>query len=132
MNSVRKRQVANTRLEPGDVTPHCGVKNTLALGPQRPAGPRGRLPGSGVGSVGGWAEAMGEGREVLIFEGHFLEAKLVQPGTIGGLRCETQVRQLSLLLGSDPVTLLLLPLRVLGPQGPACLSNCGCSSEGPT
>ena len=42
---VRKRQVANTRLEPGDVTPHCGVKNTLALGPQRPAGPKGRLPG---------------------------------------------------------------------------------------
>lgn len=72
----------------------------------------------GAGFVGGWAEAMGEGRGVLIFEGHFLEAKLFQPGTVGGLRCETQVRQLS-LLGSDPVTLLLLPLRVPGPQGPA-------------
>lgn len=73
----------------------------------------------GAGFVGGWAGAMGEGRGVLIFEGHFLEAKLFQPGTVGGLRCETQVRQLSLLLVSDPVTLLLLPLRVPGPQGPA-------------
>ena len=75
--------------------------------------------GGGAGFVGGWAGAMGEGRGVLIFEGHFLEAKLFQPGTVGGLRCETQVRQLSLLLVSDPVTLLLLPLRVPGPQGPA-------------
>lgn len=79
--------------------PHCGVKDTLALDPQRPAGSRGQLPGLvGQGVVGGWAEAMGEGRGVLIFEGHFLEAKLVQPGTMGGLRCETQVRQLILLL----------------------------------
>lgn len=100
--------------------PHCGVKDTLALGPQRPAGSRGRLPGLlGWGAVGGWAEAMGEGRVVLTFEGHFLEAKLVQPGTMGGLRCETQVRQLILLLSLTLSHCCYYPLRVPGPQGPA-------------
>lgn len=42
---MRKRRAANTRPQPGGVRPHCGEKDTLALGPQRPAGPKGRLPG---------------------------------------------------------------------------------------
>ena len=42
---MRKRRAANTRLQLGAVRPHCGVKDTPAIGPQRPAGPEGRLPG---------------------------------------------------------------------------------------